>query len=134
MKNLILNSVCIVAVCALCANGCVPLMVGAAGAGAGVGTYAYVKGQLEVTYSATYEQTWQATLDALDGLGISVETSGKDAFGGKIKAKRADGTSVRLKVAPITSNSTSVNIRVGVFGNQTVSEGISAEIASRLKN
>jgi len=132
MKNLILNSVCIVVVSALCANGCVPLMVGAAGAG--VGTYAYVKGQLETAYPATYEQTWQATLDALEGLGISVETSGKDAFGGTIKAKRADGTSVRLKVAPITSNSTSVKIRVGLFGDRTVSEGISTEIASRLKS
>ena len=133
MKNLALKSLSIVVVCALGASGCVPLIVGAAGAGA-AGTYAYVKGQLEVSYAADYARTWAATLDSLKALEVTVEDANKDAFGGEIQAKRADGTSVRIHVAPVTSDVTSVKIRVGTFGSRTISDRISKEIESRLQN
>jgi len=131
MKKAAQNSLCILLVCAVCSNGCVALWVGA-GAGAAAGTYAYVKGQLEATYSAEYEQTWAATLDTLEALEISVEEKNKDAFGGNIKARRADGTPVRIEVAPVTSDVTSVKIRVGVFGDRAISERIRTEIEGRL--
>jgi hypothetical protein len=131
MKHIVLNSLSIAMVCTLCATGCVPLLIGAAGAGA-AGTYAYVKGQMEVTYAADYERTWAATLDTLKALGVTVQDANKDAFGGEIRAKRADDTSVTIQLAPVTSNATSAKIRVGTFGNRTISERISKEIENRL--
>ena len=113
-------------------TGCVGLALGVAGAGAGVGTYAYIKGELETTYSSEYEKTWAATLDALNALEIAVESADKDAFGGLVKASRANGTSVKIKVAPVTSNSTSVKIRVGTFGDRSISEKIAARIKTNL--
>lgn len=133
MKLFALNSVSIVMVCSLCAAGCVPLMVGAAGVGA-AGTYAYVKGQMEVSYAADYERTWAATLDTLKALEVSVQNANRDAFGGEVRAKRADGTAVTIKVAPVTSDVTSVKIRVGTFGNRSISNRISTEIENRLQN
>ena len=131
MKHIVLNSMSIVMVCALCATSCVPLLIGAAGVGI-AGTYVYVRGQLEVSYAADYERTWAATLDALKALEVSVEDANKDAFGGKIQAKRADDTSVTIQVSPVSSDVTSVKIRIGTFGNRTISERISKEIDSRL--
>ena len=133
MKHIVLNSLSIVMVCTLCATGCVPLLIGAAAGGA-AGTYAYVKGQLEVSYAADYERTWAASLDTLKSLEVTVQDANKDAFSGEIRAKRADGTSVRIEIAPVTSDVTSAKIRVGTFGDRTISERISKEIESRLQN
>jgi hypothetical protein len=116
----------------LCSGGCVWLAVGAAGAGVGYGTYAFIRGELEVAYPNEFQQTWSAVLDALESLEIRKKSAVKDAFGGKIEAARADGTSIKIAIKPITSASTSVKIRVGVFGNQTISEMIADEIDRNL--
>lgn len=116
----------------LCSGGCVWLAVGAAGAGVGYGTYAFIRGQLEVAYPNEFQQTWSAALDALESLEIRKKSAAKDAFGGKIEAARADGTSVKIAVTPITSASTSVKIRVGFFGDQAISEMIAEEIERKL--
>ena len=132
MKNLESGIICLTVLCALCLNGCVLLAVGA-GAGIGAGTYAYVKGALEAAYPASYQETWSATLAALDALELRKMSASKDAIGGQIQAARADGTSIKIKVTPITASSTLVKIRVGMFGNRPISEMISSEIENRLK-
>jgi len=133
MRTSALGQLCLVVLISICSGGCLYLAAGAAGVGAAAGTYAYVRGQLEVAYPAGYERTWAATLDSLNELELGVESADKDAFGGEIKAKRADGTSVKIAVAPVTSNSTSVKIRVGTFGNRTISETIANKIENKLK-
>ena len=125
---------CLALLCAVLSTGCVYMAVGAAGAGLGVGTYKYVKGELDVVYEAGYGSTWDAALSALDALGITRTSADKDAFGGLIKATRAGaGTKIKIAVTPITSKSTSVRIRVGFFGNRTQSERIAEEIKTQLK-
>jgi len=128
-----LGIVCLAVCSALCSSGCAWLAIGAAGAGVGVGTYAYIRGELEAAYPSPYNETWSATLAALDKLEIRKKSAEKDAFGGLIEAARADGTSIKIRVTPITDASTSVKIRVGTFGDRAISETISAEIESRLK-
>jgi len=55
----------------LCAGlmlqGCLLLAVGA-GAGAGAGTLAYVRGELQTTYAASLNRTWDAALGAWVGM------------------------------------------------------------------
>jgi len=116
----------------ICSGGCVWLAVGAAGAGVGVGTYAYVRGELEAAYASGYQETWSATLATLQTLEIRKKSGSKDAFGGRIEAARADGTPVTIKVTPITPTSTSVKIRIGFFGNRAISEMIASEIEAKL--
>jgi len=117
-----------------CCTGCVGLALGVAGAGAGIGTYAYIKGALEITYSSGYEETWAATLDTLRAFEIAVQSADKDAFGGQIAATRADATPVKIKITPVTSNSTTVKIRVGTFGDRSISEKIAARIKTNLED
>ena len=115
----------------LCSCGCW-FAVAAVGAGVGAGTYRFIRGQLEVAYPSEYQETWSATLAALESLEMRKKSANKDAFGGTIEAARADGTGIKIVVTPITSASTSVKIRVGFFGNRAMSEMIADEIGRKL--
>jgi citrate lyase gamma subunit len=113
-------------------SGCAAAVLAGAAGGAGVGTAVYVAGEDSRVYSANLDQTWTATLDALKQMNIRVEKSDKDALGGTVEAKRADGTDVKIKEEPAEGNTTQVKIRIGVFGDQNGSEAIQNTIAGFL--
>jgi uncharacterized lipoprotein len=109
-------------------QGCVAVI----GAGAGAGTVAYVRGELQTTYAASFNRTWEASLAALKDLGITVYNTEKDATEGNIEATKADGTKVKINLKPAGVDTTSVKIRVGIFGDEEVSRTISNQISKRL--
>jgi hypothetical protein len=127
MVGMILLLICM----SLMLQGCLLLAVGA-GAGAGAATVAYVKGELKTTYAASLNRTWDATLSALKDLRINVYSSKKDATGGDVEATKADGTKVKITLEPAGPDTTSVRIRVGIFGDEEVSRIINRQIASKL--
>lgn len=120
----------ILATCIL--SSCAAAVLAGAAGGAGVGTAIYVEGEDSRVHSANLDQTWTATLDALKQMNIQVEKSDKDALGGTVEAKRADGTDVKIKEEPAEGNTTQVKIRIGVFGDQNASEAIQNTIARNL--
>ena len=63
------------------------VVAGAAAVGVGTGSYFYVKGELERDYHAPLARVWQATLQAVEELNLSIESKEHDAFYGKIKGK-----------------------------------------------
>jgi hypothetical protein len=132
MNNAKITLLCLVVLVSLCSSGCLWIAVGAAGAGVGVGTYAYVRGELEAVYASAYQETWTATLAALDSLEMRKKSASKDAFGGRIDAARADGTPITIRVTPITPTGTSVKIRIGFFGNREMSTMIADQIKAEL--
>jgi hypothetical protein len=109
-------------------QGCVAVI----GAGAGAGTVAYVRGELQTSYAASFNRTWEASLAALKDLGITVYNTEKDATEGNIEATKADGTKVKINLKPAGSDITAVKIRVGIFGDEEVSRTISNQISKRL--
>jgi hypothetical protein len=111
--------------------GCPVVLVGA-GAGAGVGTVAYVRGEHSQVHAAQYEKVWSAAVNALNQMNIRVIKTEKDSLGGTITARRADDTSVAVKVEPTGTDNATVRIRVGMFGDQAASEAIQARIAAAL--
>ena len=127
MAGMILVFICMV----FMFQGCLLLAVGA-GAGAGAATVAYVKGELKTTYAASLNRTWDATLSALKDLRINVYSSKKDATGGDVEATKADGTKVKITLEPAGPDTTSVRIRVGIFGDEEASRVINRQIASKL--
>lgn len=112
-------------------SGCTLFLVGA-GAGGGVGTYAYVKGELSREYQANLDRTWAATLQALKALELKVAETSKDELGGTIEARRADGEKIRVTLEPKGTASTLVKIRIGTFGDREASERIGNQIAKQL--
>jgi hypothetical protein len=112
-------------------QGCVLLAIGT-GAAAGAGVVAYIKGELQTTYATPLDQTYQATLDALEDLDYRILSTQKDGTEGEIEAKRVGGDGVKVKLSVSGRGTTLVKIRVGIFGDEAASRTIERKIASRL--
>lgn len=114
-------------------SGCGYLVAAGAGAAVGVGTYTYIKGELKVEYPYPYERVWEVTVLALEDSGIAIGEKVRDAFGGQIKGRRANGDQVRVIVKKKGAKMTLVRIRVGIFGDEGVSLMIKEAIDRRLR-
>ena len=112
-------------------EGCVLLAVGA-GAAAGAGTVAYLRGELQTTYAASLDRTWEAALDALKELNYRIISSQKEGPEGEIEAKRVGEDTVKVHLMISGPGTTLVKIRVGIFGDEVVSQAINSKIASKL--
>ncbi len=115
---------------ALC-NGCVNTAIGP-DPRANVGTYSYVTRHLESLYSVPLQDLWPATLAALRNLKLTLEENHLDALGGKVLARRADGTRVKIWLDPVGARTTSVHVRIGFWGSKDLSELVHQEIRREL--
>jgi hypothetical protein len=106
--------------------------IGAAAAAVGAGTYYYIKGDLKRNYEASMEKTWEASIQAVEELKLTIESSEHDAFTGAIKGKMADGKSFTINVKRLSDNMTEVGIRIGTFGDRARSEAIHDKIIAKL--
>jgi hypothetical protein len=113
-------------------NACGYILVGTLAAGAGAGTYFFVKGNLKRDYEAPVERMWEATLQAVEELRLATESKRHDAFGGEIKGIMANGDSFQIEVKRLGENWTEVGVRIGTFGDRTKSEAIHEKILSKL--
>ena len=111
--------------------GCVPVAL-VAGAAAGIGGYRYLEGALTVVYNAPFKNTWKASLDAIEEMGIKIEDKDHSISSGKIKARRADDTVVSVSMKYLSSDQTEVTIKVGLFGDEKESNNIKDKIADVL--
>ena len=116
----------------LALQGCAVVVVGGAAVGAGAATVAWVRGELQSTYPAPMDGTWDATLGALKELGIRVYSSKKDATAGFIEASKVDATKVKINLEPAGPGTTTVKIRMGTFGDEEASMAIHREISRKL--
>jgi hypothetical protein len=113
-------------------SGCVLFVAGAA-AGAGVAGYAWVDGEIKTTEAASLNRTWDATLAAMQDLQFPVVTHAKDALEGEVTARNAKNTSIKIKLKYISNTSTEIRIRVGTFGDESLSRTILSKINSHLQ-
>ena len=112
--------------------GCGFLIGAGVGGGAGLAGYRFFEGKLEIEYIAPYEKVWQATNLALKDTGIHVEKIEKDAINANIKARKADGKAVTIKIKNKATGMTLVSMRVGIFGDENASLIIKKAIDKRL--
>ncbi len=122
---------------ALGANGCAAVLIGGAvAAGGAAAGYAYYKGDVYFDFAAPFHPTWTAASAALQDLGLPVVNYSLQADHGEIQSRTPEDESVTLYIEPATAAGaavTRVHIRVGIFGNQTLSERIHAQISNRLQ-
>jgi Protein of unknown function (DUF3568) len=112
-------------------NGCFLFVVGAA-AGAGAAGYAWVDGEIKTTESASMNQTWDAAQAAMKDLQYPVTAQSKDALQGELDARNASNTKISIKLKYISNTSTEIRIRVGTFGDESLSRIILGKINNRL--
>ena len=113
-------------------SGCVLFVVGAA-AGAGVAGYAWVNGEIKATESASLDRTWNATLAAMKDLEFPVVSQAKDALEADLTVRNASNTSINITLKKLDNASTEIRIRVGTFGDESLSRTILNKINSRLQ-
>ncbi|MGQ3684288.1 MAG: DUF3568 family protein [Candidatus Loosdrechtia sp.] len=121
LLGIILSSVC----------GCVavPLIVGG---GAGAGTVAYLKGELKSLEEASLDKTWQATHKALKDLEFIITSEEKNSLSAKAVARGTANKRVEINLKNVSGNLTEVKIRVGIFGEESLSRLILERIKKYL--
>jgi hypothetical protein len=113
---------------ALTTSGCIA--VAAAGAaGAGV---AWIRGALEVNLEHNLDAVYRATQNAVRGLEFAPVSERKSGVDAEIIARTALDKRVEVVLKKIGPNTTHVSIRVGVFGDETMSLAVLDRIKSAL--
>ena len=110
-------------------SGCVAAVVGA---GAGVGTYAYVKGEMKSVEQASLDKTWSAVEKTVKDMGFFVVSKSRDALAGVVEARGAGDKKITIKVSLVTDKTTEVGIRVGTFGDEKYSYQILENIRKNM--
>ena len=113
----------------LSSSGCaaVALLIGGS---VGAGAVAYVMGELKSTEEASLDSTWQAAQKAIEELEFLVTSKQKDAISAKLIARGATDKKIELILKKVSEDLTEVRIRVGIFGD----ESLSRLVLEKLKN
>ena len=96
-------------------SGC---LAAAAGAAVGLGIYAYERGELWAYVPGSLEDTYEATLTALEDLGLKAVEWSRDAFGAHVRATQVQGGDVTIDLLAESNRTTQVGIRAGAFGDE----------------
>ncbi len=109
--------------------GCVAAAVGAA---AGAGTVVYLKGNLEETMAAGTPAVHRATIAALQDLRVPIVKNEYDNVNARIESRFADNTTIWIWIDGISSNASTLKLRVGTFGEENRSRMILERIHRNL--
>jgi hypothetical protein len=108
--------------------GCPAVIVGG---DAGCVTIAYIKGELKSTEGVSLNRAWKATRIAMRDLEFLTEEMEKDAFDARLSARGAGGKNIKIALKKLSPTLTEIGIRVGLFGNESLSRQILEKIKRR---
>lgn len=109
-------------------SGCVAVVA----AGAGAGTVAYLRGELESTLGGNLERTNQAVNRAIEELKFVRISENKDALLALTVVRNAADQRIEIRQDVVGEKLTRVRIRVGVFGDEKLSRTLLDRIQARL--
>jgi PBP1b-binding outer membrane lipoprotein LpoB len=95
-------------------------------------TYSKAEGLLRSTLEGSVPDVVNATNATLDDLELTGIDSTVDKLKGKITARMAVGTKVSISLEAIDVDTTTIRIRVGTFGDKSISMQILRNIEQRL--
>lgn len=111
-------------------SGCAAVLVGGAAAG-GAGAVLYIKGELHSTEDVSLDRAWNATQAAINDMGFTVTAKDKDAVSAELVALTADNKKISIILNRKADNVTEISIRVGTFGDESMSRLILEKIRKR---
>lgn len=114
--------------------GCYACAATMSATGTNTGVFSYIRGELKRPYPATYEQALKACKESLAYLQMPMEEFHQKGVTTVFKARRSDGTPVRVEVVSLSTEETGVGVRTGITGlwDRQTSELIHVTIAKRL--
>jgi len=117
-------------------TGCLAAVAIGGGAAVGAGTsgyiIAYLKGELKLTVGYSFSGVWAATVKTVEELDFIVINKVSDAISGQYECVTADNKKIHINVKRIGDNITEIAIRVGTFGDETLSRYILNKIQSNI--
>ena len=99
----------------------------------GTATYSKAEGMMRSTLPGAMPEVVNATNATLTDLELVAIDSTVDKLKGKITARMAVGTKVTINLEAVDFQSTSIRIKVGTFGDRSISLQILRNIERRLK-
>ncbi len=124
-----MKKILIVAVCFGVLLGCKSSVVTPEGTEA---TYSTAEGLLRSTLGASMTDVVNATTETLKDLELVAIDSNVDQLKGRITARMAVGKKVGINLQSVDFESTSIRIKVGTFGDRSISLQILRNIEKRL--
>jgi hypothetical protein len=103
-----------------------------AAVGAGAGTVAYMRGDLEAVEAKDIDAVYAATQKAVEQLELDVSSDTKDALSAEIVARDAQDKKITIRLKSTTEDTTQISVRVGTFGSETKSRLIHDQIKKNL--
>ena len=110
--------------------GCAPAII-AGGAAVGVGSAAFIDGQIKSEEKVSFDAAWNATQKAVEDLGYTTTSKENGAFWGELIARDAKGKKITVELRSPNETRTEIKIRVGFFGDEKSSWRILDEIRNR---
>lgn len=108
------------------------LLAGAVGAGAAGGVM-YAKGDLEATFDLPMSKVVEASRDTIHEAELHLIAEKDLVTSWVFECRRADDAKVTIRVQSLTTETSRLNIRVGVFGDEDYSRLIYGKIRDRLQ-
>ena len=115
--------------CAVGLTGCAVLVAGSA---AGVGTLAYIQGELKDQLPASPGETKAAIAEAVKSLELRQIKIDADNLSGDYDLKTGSDETVSIRYEKISDRATQISIRVGIFGDENLSRALLDEIKQNL--
>ncbi len=112
----------------LSGGGCAALR----GGGAAAGTVAYVMGELRSMEEASLERTWEAAQKTMEDLEFIVTSKQKDVLTARLIARGANDKKIVIQLKKVSEDLTEVRIRVGTFGDESLSRLVLKRIKKNL--
>jgi len=116
--------------CLLMNTACGPAII-AGGAAVGVGSAAFIYGELQTEERVSFDAAWNATQKAVEELGFTTTSKENGEFWGELIARNAEAKKVRIKLRSPDETRTEIRLRVGFFGDEESSKRILDEIRRR---
>ncbi len=119
---------CLLVGAAVLVQGCLVVAVGA-----GAGTVAYLRGDLEAVEAKDINTVYKAAKDAVRQLELTVTKDTKDAMSAVVVARDAEDKKITITLKAATEDTTKISVRVGTFGSETKSRRIYDQIRENLR-
>jgi DnaJ-class molecular chaperone len=103
-----------------------------AAAGAGASAVAYVRGELSSQVEKPQAKVFKASQAALDELKFVKISAREDALNAEILARNSEDKKIEIKLEKVSDNNTRIRIRVGVFGDERISQAVLEKIKAEL--
>ncbi|HVZ66236.1 MAG TPA: DUF3568 family protein [Lacunisphaera sp.] len=103
-----------------------------AAAGAGAGAVAYVRGELDANLNTDYSKVVESTRRSIKDLEFALVSENKDALKAVFVARTALDKKVEITVENSGKRLTHIKIRVGLFGDESLSVSILDKIKAGL--